>query len=321
MEPPFKITSSILDFVASISEKLGVIRAENLTKPSPELRKRQRIKTIQASLAIEGNTLTEEQITALIEKKRIIGPKKDIAEVVNAISVYDQLDSYNPGSIKSFLSAHKALMIGLVERPGKLRNTGVGIAKGKEITHVAPPASQVPFLVKDLLHYAKTSKHHPLIKSSVVHYEIEFIHPFIDGNGRMGRLWQTLILSKFNEVFEYLPFETIIKNNQRKYYRVLNQCDKAGESTLFIEFILEVLGEALDELLLVRRPVITPELRINTFLKQSPLDEFSRAQYLDFHRDISTATASRDLKLGVEIGLLVRTGERRNAIYRRLARV
>src|SRR3989338_5928548 len=193
INPPYQIPPEILNLITSISEKIGQINAKFLDKPSPKLRKENRIKTIHSSLSIEGNTLSEEQITALIENKRIIGPEKDVNEVLNALKVYNQLGVFNPNSVKSFLRAHEILMKGLVPDNGKFRNKVVGIMAGNEITHLAPPAENVPHLMNDLFSYLKTSKEITLIKSCVFHYEIEFIHPFIDGNGRMGRLWQTLI--------------------------------------------------------------------------------------------------------------------------------
>lgn len=190
MKQPYEITSSILKLISSISEKIGEINAHYLNKQSPQLRKQNKIKTIHASLQIEGNTLTEAQITALIENKRVVGSQKDIVEVINAIKVYDKLQDFKPYSEKSFLKAHKELMHALIPNPGKYRTQGVGIVKGSQITRVAPPASNVAYLMKELFKYLKNDDDLPLIKSCVFHYEMEFIHPFLDGNGQMGRLWQ-----------------------------------------------------------------------------------------------------------------------------------
>ena len=194
MKPPYEITSSILKLITSISEKIGEVNANLLNKPSQKLRKQNRIKTIHSSLKIEGNTLTEKQITAILENKRVIGPKKDVLEVLNAIKIYENLEEYNPSNEKSFLKAHQNLMEGLIENSGKYRNQSVGIVKGSKVEHLAPPFENVPYLMKDLFEYLKKSDEIVLIKSCVFHYEMEFIHPFLDGNGRMGRLWQTLIL-------------------------------------------------------------------------------------------------------------------------------
>ena len=211
MKPPYTITSKILALTASISEKLGEIKSANLHKVPTELRKRNRIKTIQSSLEIEGNTLTVEQITALLERKRVLAPQKDILEVQNAIDVYNQLHEFNVLSLDSLCLAHKTLMNGLVPNPGKLRSTAVGIVKGSQVTHIAPPGHLVKALMNDLFNFLQTENDLLLIKSCVFHYEFEFIHPFTDGNGRMGRLWQTMILKAYNPVFEYLPIELLIK--------------------------------------------------------------------------------------------------------------
>jgi Fic family protein len=205
VKPPYDISPKILEQIASISEKIGRINASFLDKPSPQLRKESRVKTIHHSLKIEGNTLSEDQITALIENKKVLGPVKDINEVINAISVYDHLGEFNHNSEKSFLKAHKLLMKGLVSDPGSYRKQAVGIAKGSKPEHMAPPYENLPFLMKDLFSYVKDSGEITLIKSCVFHYELEFIHPFIDGNGRMGRLWQTLILMNEYPLFEFLP--------------------------------------------------------------------------------------------------------------------
>ena len=315
MNPPYQITPEILKLVASISEKLGQISAKFLDKPSPKLRKENRIKTIHSSLSIEGNTLTEEQITALIENKRIIGPKKDVNEVLNAISVYNQLDSFDPISSKSFLKAHEILMKGLVADNGKYRNKGVGIMAGDRIAHMAPPAENVSHLMKDLFSYIKVSKEISLIKSCVFHYEMEFIHPFIDGNGRMGRLWQTLILMKEHPVFEFIPFENIIHKTQSEYYHALSQSDKSGNSTPFIEYMLTVIDDSLFKMLDFKSRILNTEDRL-TYFSELNKTEFSRKDYMNVFKEISSATASRDLKQGVELGLFDKEGDKTKTIYR-----
>lgn len=315
MTPPYQITPEILKLIASISEKIGQIKAKFLDKPSPKLRKENRIKTIHSSLSIEGNTLTEEQITALIEKKRIIGPEKDVNEVLNAISVYDQLQSFDPKSSKSFLNAHEILMKGLVSDNGKYRKRGVGIMAGDRIAHMAPPAANVPHLMNDLFEYLKTSKEISLIKSCVFHYEMEFIHPFIDGNGRMGRLWQTLILMKEYPVFEFIPFENIIHKTQSEYYHTLSQSDKSGSSTPFIEYMLGVVNDSLHTMLDFKSRVMSTEDRLAYFSEICDA-EFSRKDYMSVFKEISSATASRDLKQGVQLGLFEKEGDKTKTIYR-----
>lgn len=299
----------MLSKVSSISEKLGEVNANYLSKPSPQLRKQNRIKTIHSSLRIEGNTLTEEQVTALIDNKRVLGPKKDIQEVLNAIKVYDQLSIFDPYSRESFLSAHELLMGGLIEQPGRFRNQSVGIVHGKEIAHVAPPAVNVPFLMKDLFGYLKEDEDLILIKSCVFHYEMEFIHPFLDGNGRMGRLWQTVILSKANLVFEYLPLETLIIQTQAEYYKALAISDKVGESTAFIEYMLKLIDDSLIELLDYNNKILTDTERIEYFISLKK-GEFSRKDYMNVFKDISSATASRDIKKGVDMMRFEKSGDK-----------
>lgn len=315
-KPPYELTNAILKQVASISAKLGEIRATHLVKPSPELRKRNRIKTIQSSLAIEGNTLNEAQITALLEQKRVIGPEKDIREVLNAIEVYGKLGAFIPDEHSAFLAVHGILMKGLIESAGRYRTDQVGIARGEQLAHLAPPAMRVHGLMTDLFRYAKLSTDLTLIKSCVFHYEMEFIHPFSDGNGRMGRLWQTLLLMQAFPVFEFLPLETVIKHRQDAYYEALSRSDKAGESGLFIEFMLSVIDHSLEELLDSQVPQPSSKERVMLFQSFIKKNAFSRKDYLKHYRGISPATASRDLKLGVESGILTKEGDKRLARYR-----
>lgn len=315
MNPPYQITPEILKLIASISEKIGQINAKFLDKPSPKLRKENRIKTIHSSLSIEGNTLTEEQITALIENKRIIGSEKDVNEVLNAIRVYDQLQSFEPKSSNSFLKAHKILMKGLVLDHGKYRKKGVGIMAGDQMTHMAPSAENVPHLMNELFTYLRTSKEITLIKSCVFHYEMEFIHPFMDGNGRMGRLWQTLILMKEYPVFEFIPFENIIHKTQNEYYKALSQSDKSGSSTPFIEYMLHVIDDSLYNMLDFKSRVMTSEDRLTYFSEIWKL-EFSRKDYMSVFKEISTATASRDLKQGIKLGLFEKEGDKTKTVYK-----
>lgn len=314
MKPPYDITPRVLKLISSISEKIGEVNATYLSKQSPQLRKQNRIKTIQSSLQIEGNTLTIEQITALIENKRVVGPKKDITEVQNAIQVYDELISYKPHSEKAFLKAHAALMKGLLDPVGKYRNQSVGIVKGDKLEHVAPPFQNVPYLMKDLFAYLKDADELTLIKSCVFHYEMEFIHPFLDGNGRMGRLWQTVILLQDFPVFEFLPFEKLISETQNDYYQSLSESDKLGKSTPFIEYMLGVIDKSLAGLLNYTQRILKDMDRLAYFLGQG-FTEFSRKDYMRVFKDISTATASRDLKKGLELNLFESSGELNKTRY------
>jgi len=316
MEPPYQITTKILELISSISEKIGEINAAYLYKPPTELRKKNRIKTIQSSLEIEGNSLSLDQVTAILDNKKIIAPKKDILEVKNAIKAYENLDSYNHTSLTSFCKAHATLMNGLIENAGKIRAKSVGIIKGATVTHIAPPGDVVKSLVKDLFDYLKKDKDLLLIKSCVFHYEIEFIHPFMDGNGRMGRLWQTVILRQYSPVFEFLPIESIIKAKQSEYYRILGESDNKGDSTGFIEFMLQIINESLEELLTNQNVNLTSKDRITIFREKIRKSSFNRQDYMRHFKDISTATASRDLKLAVDDGILEKTGDKRTTLYK-----
>lgn len=314
MKPPYEITTSILKLIASISEKIGQVNAVYLVKQSPQLRKQNRIKTIHSSLQIEGNTLTEEQITAIIENKRVLAPQKDIAEVLNALDVYDKLKTFKPHTEKSFLEAHQILMKGLVENSGSYRKNSVGIVKGSKLAHLAPPAENLSFLMKDLFNYVKNKEELTLIKACVFHYEMEFIHPFLDGNGRMGRLWQTVILMNEYPVFEFLPIETIISATQENYYKALSISDKQGKSTVFIEYMLEVIDKALFELLKFNNRILTDNDRLDYFISLGK-KEFKRNDYMNVFKDISSATASRDLKKGIDLNIFEKTGDKNKTIY------
>lgn len=245
-QPPFTITPSILNQVVEIGELLGHWAAHS-GRTSPLLRKENRIRTIQASLAIEHNSLTTGQVTAIMEGKRVLAPEKDIQEVRNAILAYEKLPEWKPWTLKDLLSAHRLLMLGLVDNPGKLRMGDVGVYRGNQLVHMAPPASQINRLIADLLAWLKETELHPLITSPVFHYEFEFIHPFSDGNGRMGRLWQTLILSQWRSELAWLPVETLIHFQQDRYYQILGECDRVSDCTAFIEFMLQNMAEALRE--------------------------------------------------------------------------
>lgn len=316
MKPPYEITSKVLNLIASVSEKIGEVNAAHLNKPPTELRKRNRIKTIQSSLEIEGNTLTVEQITDLLDNKRIIAPKKDILEVKNAISVYNQLNKFKVYELKSLCKAHEILMKELIENPGKFRTGSVGTVKGSDIAHIAPPGEMVYSLMNDLFDYLKNDDDLVLIKSCVFHYEFEFIHPFTDGNGRMGRLWQTMILKEYSPVFEFLPIESLVKSRQQEYYNVLGKSDNQGTSTAFIEFMLEIIKDALEELLKIQNISLTNNDRILNFKEVIGTKEFSRQDYLRAFKNISQATASRDLKVAADDGIIEKQGDKRTTKYK-----
>lgn len=314
MNPPYDITKKILTLVTQISEKIGEMNANLLDKPSPKLRKQNRVKTIHNSLKIEGNTLTEQQITAILENKRVIGPKKDITEVLNTIDVYNAIINFKSHSEKDFLRAHKMLMKGLIDTSGKYRKQGVGIVQGEKVEHIAPPFENVPYLMKDLFKYLKDKSELNLIKSCVFHYEMEFIHPFIDGNGRMGRLWQTIILINEYPVFEFIPLETLISKSQKEYYKALSESDSKGNSTYFIEYMLEIIDKTLEQTLNFGSRKLKQIDRLNYFLELGKI-EFTRKDYMLVFKNISSATASRDLIKGIDLKLFKKEGEKNKTKY------
>ncbi|OJW51797.1 MAG: cell filamentation protein Fic [Alphaproteobacteria bacterium 41-28] len=319
-KPPFSITPRILALSQSISHALGVLEGEKLDTEPIKLRRENNIKTVQSSLAIEGNSLNLEQVTSLFEGKRVIGPKKDIVEVQNAIALYNKFDQLNPTSMRDFLSAHAILMKDLIKEKGKWREGGVGIFKGHKVAHLAPPAKRVPKLMEDLFEFIKKDKDTPwLLKACIFHYELEFIHPFMDGNGRMGRLWQQLILAKENPIFKFITVEELIRENQKGYYQVLSQCDKEGNSTKFIEFALGLILKALQS---YRKgtSVRLNDAQSRLQYARKTLEErwFSRKEYMDVFKNLSTSTASRDLKFGVDNKILEHRGSKNQVTYRYL---
>jgi Fic family protein len=243
--PPLTLTPALLNRVAAIAETLGRWSARQDALPSPRLRRENRIHTIQASLAIEQNSLSLEQVSALFDGQRVIGPARDIQEVRNAITAYDALPRWDPSNPQHLLEAHGLLMAGLIDAPGRFRSGGVGIYRGDQLVHMAPPAARVPGLVDDLLAWLAASTWHPLLVSCVAHYELEFIHPFADANGRLGRLWQTLILSRWNPLLAWLPIEEVIRSRQQGYYESLGQADQLGDLEPFVSYQLEAIHDAL----------------------------------------------------------------------------
>lgn len=246
-KPVFTISPEILNIVYDIArdvERFEIIREQTLT---PELRKENRIKTIHSSLWIEANSLTLEQVTDIVNGKRVSGPKKDIAEVKNAIIAYDELLDCNPYKEKDLLKQHALLMKGLVSDVGKYRNASVGVFSGQVPIHVAPPHTMVPILMSQLLDWTKNEKLPQIVKSCIFHYEFEFIHPFMDGNGRMGRMWQTLLLHQENPVFTWLPVETIVAHNQQEYYRAIRRSTENNDSGIFTIFMLKAIKKAVVE--------------------------------------------------------------------------
>lgn len=240
-KPPYVITDKMVNLIANISALLPMISPNS----SMRLRKDRNIRSVHSSLAIENNTLSLEQVMDVINGRRVVGSPSEIQEVKNAFAAYSQIERFDPFATKDFLKAHKLMMNELVDNAGRFRSQGVGIYDGDRLVHAAPKAEFVQGHIENLFGWASSSEVHPLIKSSVVHYEIEFIHPFMDGNGRMGRLWQTVILSKWDSLFLTLPIETLIFERQREYYAALGTSDKAGNSTAFIEFMLTAIADVL----------------------------------------------------------------------------
>lgn len=313
---PYRATSQLIKLLTAIAEIIGRLEGVKLQKPDPTLRRRNRIHTIQASLAIEGNSLTRDQVKALLDNKPVIGPRQDILEVQNAIRVYGRLTTFDPFSCLSFLNAHGMLLKGLNPCAGSLRTEPIGVIRPGDIFHEAPPWKEVEPMMQMLFAYLKTNDDHLLIQSCRFHYQMEHIHPFMDGNGRMGRLWQTRILLDYHPIFEFLPVEDLIKERQDDYYRELAIGDDTGDCTGFVELMLTMLRESLDALIHATRSVtLTASVRLEMAIQAFEGHSFSRKDYQAVFKTISTATASRDLQQGVKMGLLEKTGDKRTAVY------
>ncbi len=246
-QPPFTLTSDIVTLVADIAEQIGRLSAQPDAGMDLRLRRINRIRTVTGSLAIEGNTLTEEQITAILEGKTVLAPPRELQEARNALAVYERLSEWNAHDEDDLLAAHRQLMHALLDHPGTYRGGGVGVMAGGRVLHMAPPANRVPKLMGQLFNWLGSTHEHPLIASAVFHYEFEFIHPFADGNGRMGRLWQTLLLSRWQSAFAWLPVESLVHQQQEAYYQALNASTQASDSAHFIRFILGCILDAVSK--------------------------------------------------------------------------
>lgn len=243
--PPYQTTDDIAVLVAEICEEIGRISVLQESHITPHVKKDNIIRTIHSSLAIENNSLSMSQVTAICEGKRVLGNPVEVREVKNACEAYKLLLELNPLDVDSLLKAHSLMMVGLIPENGRFRSQGVGVFNGEKIIHMAPPAALVPSQVYNLISWYKESNLHPLIKSSVFHYEFEFIHPFADGNGRVGRMWQTLLLGKWNELFYWLPVDDFILARRQEYYSAFNQATNTADSACFVELILEIIRDAL----------------------------------------------------------------------------
>lgn len=314
-KPPFEITNTIIDSVAEIAELVGRLTSTNQLSSNPTLRRSNRIRTIHGSLAIEQNTLSLEQVTAVLNGKHVLAPPKDIAEVKNAYEIYERLDEMDPYSVDDLLTAHGIMTRELVDESGMFRTRPVGVVDQEgRVLHFGTLPQYVPDLVMELLDWVKNSDVHMLIRSCVFHYELELIHPFADGNGRVGRLWHTLLLSKWNPAFAWLPVESIIHDRQEEYYAAINASNDAGESTVFIEFMLSAIKASLIDAINASDEVIDGATdkatmrwkQIEKFLETHPYIMNADVRALC---DVSAATANRILAGLAAEGKLVKYRE------------
>ena len=283
-QPLCTITPDIVRLVAEICEASGRLSATTDSTKALKLRRINRIRTIKGSLAIEGNTLSEAQITAILDGKQVIAPPREIQEARNAIKAYDNFQKWRPESERDLLHAHLILMNGLVDDAGKYRNGGVGVVAGEKVIHVAPPATRIPLLTEKLLQWLKSTDLHPLVASSVFHYEFEYIHPFADGNGRMGRLWQTLILTRWNKLFADIPVESLIHQHQAEYYTALQDSTEQVDCAPFVTCMLQMILDALPT------PQATPQVT-------PQVEQLLRVIESEMSRDqLQTALGLRDRK-------------------------
>ncbi len=301
-QPPFQLTHTMMRHVARIGELIGTWKAANQNRLVPELRRGNRIKTIQASLAVEQNTLTLEQVTAVIEGKTVLGLPKEIQEVRNAFAAYEAMEQWHPHKMEDLLAAHALLLHGLIDDAGHWRSKGAGIYRGDQLVHMAPPASQIPRLMADLFEWLAHTDAHPLIASAAFHYEFEFIHPFGDGNGRIGRLWQTLILSHWQPMLAFLPVETVIKHRQQTYYQLLTESDQKSDCSAFIEFLLQAIEDSLQEAINIQS--VTEKMRVETQVKVRVKTPELILKQLSEHPDMTLAEVAQ------QIGKSVSTVER-----------
>ncbi len=306
-QPPFTITTKIINLIADISECLGEIKLDNKKFNTPKLRKISRIKTITGTLQIEGNTLSEKQVTAILEGKRVLGSVKEVAEVQGAVKIYEKIALYDFKKINHLLDVHHLLMGDILTNAGQFRSGDVGVYGKMGITHIAPPASRVVALMQDLFQWLNQAEDHPLIQSCVFHYEFEFIHPFSDGNGRMGRFWQSVILNSWKPVFALIPVESMVRDHQQEYYHALEQSERTGESTIFIEFMLDIILHVIQDVM-AQSDQVSAQVsdQVKKLLKTIGNDWLSSAEIMHQLKLSHKPTFRKNyLKPALEKGLLV----------------
>ena len=321
-KPPFEITNQMIGYVAEIAELVGKLSAVFSLSANPTLLRSNRIRTIHGSLAIEQNTLSLEQVTAVLNGKHVLAPPKDIAEVKNAYELYERLDELDPYSVDDLLTAHGIMTRGLVEESGVFRSRPVGVVDNEgNVLHFGTLPQYVPDLVMELLDWAKASEVHMLIRSCVFHYELELIHPFADGNGRVGRLWHTLLLSKWNSAFAWLPVESIIHDRQQEYYAAINASNGAGESTVFIEFVLSAIKASLIEAIGTSDEMSDGKMDKAT-MRWKKIEEFMETHEFIMNADVralcsvSAATANRILVRLASDGRLIKFHKGGHWVYK-----
>ena len=315
--PPYTITDKMLNLAATIMEKIGEANYFERLNRFPELRRKTRIKSIHSSLAIENNQLSLFQVEAVINGKTVIGEQKDIQEVKNAYKAYEEIDNINPYSIEDLKKIQGILTFAIEDDSGKFRNHGEAVYDGDVQIFMAPHHRMVPTLMDNLFSWMNEVKENvnPLILSSIFHYEFVFIHPFSDGNGRTARLWQTAILTHWKDLFKYIPIESIIRKHQEEYYTAIQNCNNAGNSNEFIEFMLKIIDEAVDGMILNQQETTqetTQEKIINLIKKNPGITQVEMAKALDLTRD----GISYNIKTLKEKGIIERVGSTKNGIWK-----
>jgi Fic family protein len=316
-KPPYAKSDVIFDLFGSISEVIGEFKGKNILDVNPKLRRESQIRSVTSSCAIEGNRLSESVVSDILDNKIVVGPKRDITEVQNALALYGAKENLDFKNLKDLLKSHKILMKDLLDEAGQFRKGGVGIREGQKIIYVAPPASRVQSLMEDLFLWIRTDKSENLIvKSAVFHCEFETIHPFADGNGRMGRFWQHLMLVEYHPIFRSVPVETMVHRHQKDYYKALMTSQRSGDCTPFVEFSLFTIVEAL-KIVVSEIDIKDSQIhRIQSFAQTFKGKLFARSDYMKFFKGVSTATASNDLRVGVEKKYFKKSGDKRTTKYK-----